>query len=93
MTYAREQGLTRSQHVGSLLVIAGTVLIDASLCRVLILYISSFHGDTTFLHSKSVPVKQCENKATSEKWLTLDITKQHSPPAHRTAVPLSGVNC
>lgn len=67
MTYAREQDFKCSQHIISLLVISRTVLIEAFLFWVLILYVSSFHGDTTFLNSKSVTVKQCENKATSEK--------------------------
>lgn len=65
------------QELNSLLAISSAGFIGAFLFWVLILYISSFHGDTTFLHSQSATVKQCENKATPQKWLILDITKQH----------------
>lgn len=61
----------------SVLVISTTALIEAFLFWVLILNIFSFHGDITFLHSKSVTVQQCENKDPPQKWLTLAITKQH----------------
>lgn len=74
-------------HIISLLVIS----IEAFLFWVLISYISSFHGDTTFLHSKSVTVKQCENKPTSEKRLTLDIAKQHFHRIPRTTVCVLGL--